>query len=86
MWEKLHRAVLQELSQKGLLDCSRACLESSSARTETGHEKDELTDPDPTDSGKKGTECHVLVTARDHLWPWRSLGPMMRTGRDTRAV
>lgn len=63
MWEKLHRAVLQELSRQGLLDCSRACLESVSVRTETGQERDELTDPSSTDGGKKGAEDHVLVTS-----------------------
>ncbi len=36
VWEKLHRAVLQELSQEGLLDWSRACLDSVSVRAKRG--------------------------------------------------
>ncbi|MFI7583469.1 IS5 family transposase [Kocuria sp. M1N1S27] len=60
VWEKLHHAVLDQLGQDGLLDWSRACLDSISVRAKKGGE---LTGPNPTDRAKLGTKYHLLVTA-----------------------
>ncbi len=36
VWDKLHRAVLDQLGQEGALDWSRACLDSVSVRAKRG--------------------------------------------------
>jgi transposase len=36
VWDRLHRAVLDRLGQQGLLDWSRACLDSVSVRAKRG--------------------------------------------------
>lgn len=50
MWEKLHYAVLQELSQEELSDWSRASLNS----VRPGPTGAELTDPNPADRASWG--------------------------------
>jgi transposase len=57
LWERLHRLVLDRLGQQGLLDWSRAAVDSVSVRAKR---KGELTGPNPTDRGKPGTMYHVL--------------------------
>jgi transposase len=57
LWERLHRLVLDRLGQQGLLDWSRAAVDSVSVRAKR---KGELTGPNPTDRGKAGTKYHVL--------------------------
>ncbi|WP_438612766.1 IS5 family transposase [Kocuria sabuli] len=60
VWDKLHHAVLDQLGQDGVLDWSRASLDSVSGPSKKGGE---LTGPNPTDRGKLGTKYHLLVTA-----------------------
>jgi transposase len=55
LWERLHRAVLDRLGQQGLLDWSRAAVDSVSVRAKR---KGELTGPSPTDRGK--AKYHLL--------------------------
>ena len=57
LWVQLHRLVLDRLGQQGLLDWSRAAVDSVSVRAKR---KGELTGPNPTDRGKAGTKYHVL--------------------------
>ena len=57
VWQRLHRLVLDQLGQRGLLDWSRAAVDSVSVRAKR---KGELTGPIPTDRGKAGTKYHVL--------------------------
>jgi transposase len=57
LWDRLHRTVLDRLGQRGLLDWSRAAVDSVSVRAK---KKGELTGPSPTDRGKAGTKYHVL--------------------------
>ncbi len=59
MWEKLHRAVLEELSKQEILAWSRASIDAVSVRAKGG----ELTGPNPTDRGKPGTKYHLLTNA-----------------------
>ncbi|MGC5658582.1 UNVERIFIED_CONTAM: IS5 family transposase [Kocuria sp. CPCC 205295] len=60
VWEKLHRAVLEELSEQEILDWSRASIDAVSVRAKKGGE---LTGPNPTDRGKPGTKYHLLTDA-----------------------
>jgi hypothetical protein len=55
VWARLHRLVLDQLGQQGLLDWSRAAVDSVRAKR-----KGELTGPNPTDRGKAGIKYHVL--------------------------
>jgi hypothetical protein len=59
VWDRLHRLVLNELSKEELIDWSRGCIDSVSARAKVG----ELTGRKPTDRGKPGTKYHLLVNA-----------------------
>ncbi|MEX5259991.1 IS5 family transposase [Kocuria sp. CPCC 205263] len=58
VWEQLHRAVLEELSEEEILDWSGASIDSVSVRAKGGGE---LTGPNPTDRGKPGTKYHLLT-------------------------
>ena len=60
MWDRLHRLVLDELSEAELIDWSRGCIDSVSVRVKKGGE---LTGRNPTDRGKAGTKYHMLVDA-----------------------
>jgi transposase len=57
VWNRLHRAVLDRLGQAGILDWSRAAVDSVSVRAKR---RGEQTGPSPTDRGKAGTKYHVL--------------------------
>jgi transposase len=63
VWDRLHRLVLDELSENQLIDWSRGCIDSVSVRGKGG----ELTGPNPTDRGKPGTKYQLLVDATYHL-------------------
>jgi transposase len=63
VWPRLHRVVLDRLAQRGLLDWSRAAVDSVSVRAKR---RGELTGPSPTDRGKAGSKYHVLCD-RDGL-------------------
>ncbi|MFD8927503.1 IS5 family transposase [Streptomyces mirabilis] len=57
VWAKLHRLVLDELGSRGRLDWSRCAIDSVSVRALKG----QLTGPNPTDRGKKGSKIHLIV-------------------------
>ncbi|WP_436845298.1 IS5 family transposase [Streptomyces cinerochromogenes] len=57
VWAKLHRLVLDELGARGALDWSRCAIDSVSVRALKG----QLTGPNPTDRGKKGSKIHLIV-------------------------
>jgi transposase len=56
LWRRLHRAVLDELGSRVLLDWSRAVLDGASVRANGGP----MTGPSPVDRGKTGSKIHVL--------------------------
>ncbi len=58
VWDDLHAAVLDRLSQQGLLDWSRASADSVSVRAK----KSELTGPNTMDRAKLSARYHLLVT------------------------
>ncbi|MFO0891992.1 MAG: IS5 family transposase [Isosphaeraceae bacterium] len=60
VWRRLHESVLAELNAAGLIDWSRALLDSASARAPRGGE---ATGPSPVDRRKKGTKHHVATDA-----------------------
>jgi transposase len=57
VWAQLHRTVLDRLGQAGMLDWSRAAVDSVSVRAKR---RGEATGPSPTDRGKAGSKYHVL--------------------------
>ncbi|WP_329460887.1 IS5 family transposase [Streptomyces sp. NBC_01431] len=57
VWGRLHRAVLDRLAEKDLLDLSRVVLDTAHVRAKKGGE---LTGPSPVDRGKPGSKMHVL--------------------------
>ncbi|AGW40707.1 transposase [Leifsonia xyli subsp. cynodontis DSM 46306] len=57
-WDALRKIMLDELGQAGMIDWSRTCLDSVSVRAKRGGD---LTGPNPTDRGKRGTKYHVLT-------------------------
>ncbi|NEB04835.1 IS5 family transposase [Streptomyces sp. SID13726] len=57
VWAKLHRLVLDELGARGELDWSRCAIDSVSVRALKG----QLTGPNPTDRGKKGSKINLIV-------------------------
>ncbi|WP_329031737.1 IS5 family transposase [Streptomyces sp. NBC_01725] len=62
LWRGLHRAVLDELGARGLLDWSSAIVDAASVRAKKGGlaDRSESSDHDPADRGKKGSKLHVL--------------------------
>lgn len=60
VWQRLHESVLAELNAAGLIDWSRALLDSASARAPRGGE---ATGPSPVDRRKKGTKHHLATDA-----------------------
>ncbi|MFF5443231.1 IS5 family transposase [Streptomyces achromogenes] len=60
VWAKLHRLVLDGLGSRGGLDWSRCAIDSVSVRTLKG----QLTGPNPTDRGKRGSKIHLIVDRR----------------------
>jgi transposase len=57
VWTRLHRILLERLTDADKLDWSRAALDSSSIAAKKGA----ATGPNPTDRGKPGTKRHVVV-------------------------
>nr|WP_217808813.1 IS5 family transposase [Nocardia donostiensis] len=57
LWRRLHRAVLDELGSRGLIDWSRAVIDAASVPSQKGGP---LTGPSPVDRGKSGSKIHVL--------------------------
>ncbi|WP_327181242.1 IS5 family transposase [Streptomyces sp. NBC_01334] len=60
VWGRLHQKVLQLLDEEGLVDLSRAVLDSAHVRAKKGGEH---TGPSPVDRGKPGSKMHVLSDA-----------------------
>ena len=58
VWQAVHQVVLNWLGDLGVIDWSRASLDSVSVRAKRGGEH---TGPNPTDRGKAGSKYHVLV-------------------------
>ena len=61
VWRRLHRALLDEIGKTGLLEWSRASLDSASVPAKKGGED---TGPSPVDRGRAGTKHHLLVDKR----------------------
>ncbi|WP_169332987.1 IS5 family transposase, partial [Nocardia veterana] len=57
VWRRLHRAVLDELGSRGLIDWSRVVVDAASG---PGEKRGSLTGPNPTDRGKPGSKQHIL--------------------------
>lgn len=60
MWGRLHEEILRRLDDAGLLDLSRAVLDSTHVPAKKGGE---FTGPSPVDHGKAGSKMHVLSDA-----------------------
>ncbi|MGQ4731516.1 IS5 family transposase [Streptomyces sp. Ju416(a)] len=60
VWGRLHDEILHRLDDAGMLDLSRAVLDSAHVRAKKGGE---LTGPSPVDRGKAGSKMHVLPDA-----------------------
>ncbi|WP_414505877.1 IS5 family transposase [Streptomyces sp. NEAU-L66] len=60
-WQRLHERLLAELRAAGILDLSRASVDSSHLRAMKGGA---ATGPSPVDRGKTGSKHHVIVEAR----------------------
>jgi transposase len=60
VWQRLHELLLTELRAAGLLDFSRAAIDSSHLRAMKGGPK---TGPSPVDRAKPGSKHHVLTEA-----------------------
>lgn len=60
VWEQLHEILLDELGDEGLIDWSRALIDSASSKAPKGGE---LTGPSPTDRRKRGSKHHVITDA-----------------------
>ncbi|PYE50991.1 IS5 family transposase [Deinococcus yavapaiensis] len=58
VWQRLFRLVLDHAEQHGLLDWSRASLDSASVPAPRGGQD---VGPNPTDRGKNGSKIHLLV-------------------------
>ena len=60
VWQRLHELLLAELRGAGLLDFSRAAVDSSHLRAMKGGP---ATGPSPVDRGKTGSKHHLIVEA-----------------------
>ena len=60
VWQRLHELLLAELRSVGMLDLSRAAVDSSHLRAMKGGAK---TGPSPVDRGKTGSKHHLIVEA-----------------------
>jgi transposase len=60
IWDRLHEVLLDELGDRGLIDWSRALIDSATSKAPKGGE---LTGPSPTDRRKKGSKHHVITDA-----------------------
>ncbi|HVF01571.1 MAG TPA: IS5 family transposase [Rubrobacteraceae bacterium] len=61
VWRRLHRVLLDELGKAGLIDWSRASLDSASVPAKKGGTG---TGPNPLDRGRPGSKRHVVTDAR----------------------
>lgn len=61
VWDRIHRALLDQLNAAERIDWSRAVVDSSSVRAVGAGEK---TEPNPTDRRKPGSKHHLLTDAR----------------------
>jgi transposase len=59
-WQRLHESLPSELRAAGLLDLSRAAVDSGYLRAMKGGNK---TGPSPVDRGKTGCKHHIIVEA-----------------------
>ena len=60
VWRRLHELLLAELRVAGMLDFSRAAVDSSHLRAMKGGS---ATGPSPVDRGKTGSKHHLIVEA-----------------------
>jgi len=60
VWDALHRILLDELGDQGLIDWSRALIDGATSKAPEGGE---LTGPNPTDRRKKWGKHHVITDA-----------------------
>ena len=60
VWQRLHELLLAELRAAGMLDFSRAAVDSSHLRAMKGGP---ATGPSPVDRGKTGSKHHLIVEA-----------------------
>jgi transposase len=58
VWERLHAVLLNWLGDSGVIDWSRASLDSLSVRAKRGGDD---TGPNPVDRGKRGSKYHLVV-------------------------
>ena len=75
---RLHEEILHRLDDAGLLDLSRAVLDSAHVRAEK--KRGELTGPSPVDRGKPGSKMHVLSDPNGLPPPRRPLGSQQMVG------
>src|SRR4051794_32315795 len=60
VWDRLHEMLLDEVGDRGLIDWSRALIDSATSKAPKGGEE---TGPNPTDRRKKGSKHHVATDA-----------------------
>ena len=60
MWRRLHRVLLDELGRAGLIDWSRASLDSASVPAKRGGIS---TGPNPVDRGRPGSKRAAVTDA-----------------------
>jgi transposase len=60
IWQQLHEVLMAELQGAGLIDWSRALIDSAASKAPEGGE---MTGPNPTDRRKKGSKHHVITAA-----------------------
>jgi len=80
VWDRLHAILLDELGDQGLIDWSRALIDSATCKAPKGGEQ---TGPNPTDRRKKGSKHHLITKARGDGRGGGPSGPRA-TGRTTR--
>jgi transposase len=61
VWDRLHKILLDELGDDGLIDWSRTLIDSAASKAPKGGD---LTGPNPTDRRKKGSKHHVITDAQ----------------------
>ncbi|MGN6485670.1 MAG: IS5 family transposase [Thermomicrobiales bacterium] len=58
VWDRLHRALLDDLGAAGHIDWERACVDRASIPAKPGGD---ATGPNPTDRARPGTKRHLIV-------------------------
>ena len=61
IWQRLHELLLAELHEAGLIDWSRALVDSALVKAPKGGAE---TGPNPTDRRKKGSKHHLITDAQ----------------------